>query len=143
MVHSIILSSRKNFVWKSMDEIIPSIEKSWNLTKKNNQHSVVLFNIDQVPFSAMLFEILKATNIVLACFTLKMLKLAKIIREINPDARFIIYLHNQVSIACWPYHNWGLSKILKSSDIFISNCERDRDLMGYIYKNSKVIVQPC
>lgn len=140
---TIIITSEENFVWQSMQEIIPSLEMLWGASSQSNKHEVYYFNVDKNNLKQYLPLFLKAKNIFLTCFNLKIAKTLDILRRrLGIDSRLFIELHNMATIACWPFHEWGLGETFKSSDIFISTCCYDRDALKLVYPEGKCELFP-
>ena len=134
MIRTVVLVSTENFVWHSMQEIIPSLEQHWLQSQQDQLHDVKSVNIDQLSIKDYLPLLFAADNIVITCFTFKMAQLTKFFRdELRLKARYIVHLHNQSTIACWPFHKFSLGGQLHEDDIFISSCSRDQKtfLLGF------------
>lgn len=142
-VNTVVLTSRENFVWHSMQEIIPAIERAWQRSAIPGVHEVKCIDIDNTRFTELLPALMCADNIVQTCFTHKMCRLGSLIREsFHLDSRFIIHLHSQATIGCWPFHAWGMGKLLTEEDIFVSSCERDARTMSLSFTNGFTVVVP-
>lgn len=138
-VNTVVLVSTENFVWHSMQEIIPSLEHLWLQSEQEGLHEVKSVNIDKMPMKEYLPLLFSADNIVISCFTFKMAQLTKFFRdELCLKARYIIHLHNQATIACWPFHKFSLGGTLRHDDIFISSCSRDQSTFLLGFENARV-----
>ncbi len=143
MKKTVVLTSGQNFVWHSMQEIIPEIERSWSSTQVADSHQVDIINVDDLRLSHILPRVIDATHIVLACFTLRLCQIGKLLREkFKIDARFIIYVHNQASIGFWPFLEWGLGEVLRSSDLFICSSSRDALSLNQVFFDPRSEVVP-
>jgi glycosyltransferase involved in cell wall biosynthesis len=58
------------------------------------------------------------------------------------EGRYIIYLHNQATILCWPFHVWGMGKHLREDDVFISTSTADAETFSHSFERSRVEVVP-
>lgn len=142
MKNTVVLTSKQNFVWHSMQEIIPFIVDSWKASKAFN-HNVRAVDVDEESLTSFLPDLIKADQIVLSCFTPKIFKLAQYLRkEMSSPARFFVHLHNQSTIACWPMRHWGGKDIFQQKDIFISSCTRDADCLKVSYPDAQCEVIP-
>ena len=140
---TLVLTSRENFVWHSMQEIIPMIESRWLDSAREGTHIVGLINVDETSLPEIARAALGADQIVLTCFTSKLIRAAQILRrDLALEARYFIYLHNQATIGCWPYHAWGLGEVLGTQDIFISSCARDVETFRHSFENARVVEIP-
>lgn len=138
----LVLTSKQNFVWHSMQEIIPYIESTWLKSDKNKLQASVL-NIDDVKLEEIVPRALGATHIVLTCFNYKIFKIAAFLREnLGLPVNFIIYVHNMATIAFWPYRNWSSADFFKANDIFVSSCENDLKTLGAVFKHPSVVKIP-
>ena len=139
---TVILTSKKNFVWSSMQEIIPFLCLTWNKTQ-DEEHKIFTFDVDEESFSQKKEIFLKAEQIVLSCFTPNVARLASFLRfELSLSVRFFVHVHNQASIAFWPFRLWGRSDLFQQHDIFVSSCLRDSECVKKTYPNAQVEVLP-
>lgn len=138
----LVLTSKKNFVWHSMQEIIPYIENTWlNSGKTNIQVSVL--NVDELKLEEIVPRALSATHIVLTCFNYKVFKIAAFLREsLKLPVNFIIYVHNMATIAFWPFRNWSTTDFFKANDIFVTSCENDFKTLNAVFEKPRVIKLP-
>jgi len=142
-MNTLVLTSAENFVWQSMQEIIPSLERTWLKSGRKNGHFVERVNVDESPLSSYMAKALAAENIVLTCFNHKLARTAVHLRKtLSVEARFFIYLHNQATIGCWPFHHWGLGEVLREDDVFISSCTRDQEAFSLCFKNASSRLLP-
>lgn len=140
---TVVLTSKQNFVWTSMQEIIPMIEECWQSSAVAGQHAVQVVDTDIASFKEVAQIALKADQVVLTCFTVRLARLAECIRSfIKPSARLVIYLHNQATIGCWPLFRWGVGQGLRSTDLFISSCTADARALRLSFPNATVGVIP-
>lgn len=141
-IKTIVLTSKKNYVWQSMQEIIPFLVDSWIDSAKDN-HQVSVVDVDSQPLTVYFQNLIAADNIVLTCFTPRLFKVAAYIRnELRLNCRFIIHLHNQATIACWPMRYWGDKSLFYKNDIFVSSCARDSECLKLTYPEAKTVVIP-
>ncbi len=52
-IKTIVLTSKENFVWTSMTEIVPSLELAWK-ESCNEQHCVEIVNVDGLELKELL-----------------------------------------------------------------------------------------
>ncbi|MCK5073152.1 MAG: glycosyltransferase [Bacteriovoracaceae bacterium] len=138
----LVLTTRENFVWTSMQEIIPGIESLWlNFGKRN--HQVECLNVDELDIKRDMPKFIQADIMVLTAFNLNIVRAAQLARKVlNLDSVFYVYLHNMATISCWPFHEWGASDLFNERDVFISTCSRDAELIKRTYKELNVLVLP-
>lgn len=126
-----------------MQEIIPALERAWVGARREGQHEVAVLNVDETPMTKILQSALNADNIVLTCFNAKISRVARTLRALYEiDARYFIYLHNQTTIACWPFHVWGLAEVLRQDDIFLSSCAKDAEGVRHSFEDACVKTVP-
>ena len=139
---SLVLDSKQNFAWHSMQEIIPFIVETWRQTATPD-HEVNVIDIDQVSSQVLLSHALQADQIVLSCFTPKIFRFAAYLRfQLKLNTRFIVHLHNQASIACWPIRHWTRPDFIRKCDVFVSSCQRDLDCLYMTYPKARGVVIP-
>lgn len=140
---NIILYSEDNFVWSSMQEIIPGLVDCWKEAFKRKGESFKLINLDTENISEYLLDLMSSKEIVLSSFNLKISNAAIMIREkLGIDARFHIHLHGLASVACWPLHEFRLGELLTSNDIFYSSSKRDSETFNLSFENTSSVVVP-
>lgn len=138
----VVLTSKENFVWHSMQEIIPYIEETWNRVNSKNTHITIL-NIDDMSLAQLTPHLLKATHVVLTCFNIKVCKTAFFAREtLRLPVNFIVYVHNMATIAFWPFRQWGCENFFKKNDLFVTSCENDKNTLLSVFCDPKIIVIP-
>lgn len=139
----VILTSRENFVWTSMQEIIPLIEQSWDfLCQKENFH-IHSINVDNDSISKNLKYLLSADVFVVTCFNVKIASAIILLRtKLQLDTKIIFYLHGLATIALWPLKRFGVLDVLSSSDIFIGTCEGDLASVKLSLENAQCVKIP-
>lgn len=122
---TIVLTSTQNYVWSSMQEIIPHIIRCWELTK-NSSHQVEVIDVDTTPLKSIAKQCWQAQNIVITCFNFQIASTLRILKkDMGIPARLIFHLHNQATIALWPLKEFGLLSLFTSNDLFVSSSTRD------------------
>lgn len=138
----LVLTSKENYVWHSMQEIIPYIERSW-LDCATAERKVTILNIDELRLDQIIPLALAANHIVLTCFNHKISRIAGFIRcNLKVPINFVIYVHNMATIAFWPFRIWSGEKFFKENDVFISSCENDRNTVKAVLSGAQVVVSP-
>lgn len=124
---TIVLTSTQNYVWSSMQEIIPHIVRCWEKTK-DDSHNVIVIDVDTTPLKSVAKQCWQAQNIVITCFNFQIASVLRILKkEMGIPARLIFHLHNQATIALWPLQEFGLLPLFTHNDLFISSSSRDWD----------------
>lgn len=138
----VVLTSKENFVWHSMQEIIPYIEETWNRVD-NNKCNVTVLNIDSMSLAQITPHLLNASHLVLTCFNVKICKTAFFAREhLKLPLNFVVYVHNMATIAFWPFRHWGCKNFFKKNDLFVTSCENDKNTLLRVFVEPQVIVIP-
>jgi glycosyltransferase involved in cell wall biosynthesis len=140
---TVVLTSTDNFVWSSMQEIIPSIERAWRESGKSRNHQVRIVDVGVEPLADYMSDMMAADDIVFTCFTVKLARLGEFLRrEAGLGGRYIVYLHNQATIACWPYFAWGFGEVLQKRDVFISSSTLDAKTLRLTFPEGDVRIHP-
>ncbi|MBK24094.1 MAG: hypothetical protein CME70_08855 [Halobacteriovorax sp.] len=138
----LVLATEQNFVWTSMQEIIPSIVHNWQ-SLSTEGHSVNTINVDKLDLKKDGAKFLKAEVLVVTAFNLDIHKALKVANEVfHFSGKTYFYLHNFSTIACWPLKKWDVLKYLKSSDVFVSSCSRDQKLCEKLFPKNTVLNIP-
>ena len=138
----LVLTSKQNFVWHSMQEIIPHIESSWRHSTEKT-FNVTVLDVDNLKLEDIVPHSLPATHIVLTCFNYKIFKIAAFLREnLGLPINFIIYVHNMATIAFWPFRNWSQTDFFRANDIFVTSCQNDLKTLHAVFSNPMVVKFP-
>lgn len=132
----VILTSRQNHVWTSMQEIVPLIEEQWS--SMSDSYDITLLNCDSASTKDITKAVLNSDLIILTVFNTSIAKAARITREmLSIDTPWVVYLHGQATLGMWPYSTWGLSTLFKDSDYFVGTCDGDEKSLRLVYPNAK------
>jgi len=136
----LILTTRQNHVWTSMQEIIPSLENLWSSLEGIESQ---IINVDEISIKDLLPKVLWAENFVVTAFNLKIVSALEVVRKsIKHPGRIFFYMHNMQTIGAWPLEAWGLNKLLNTNDRFIVTCENDIRSMKLCYENARYFKHP-
>src|SRR5690606_10908651 len=98
----LIRTSRKNFVWISMQEIITWIESTWTSWAKDQSISYEVLNVDDVDFSTVAKNALTSELIVVTCFNVPIARSLYLIRaQLQIQSPWCFYLHGLASFGLW------------------------------------------
>lgn len=143
MSRTVLLGSRENFVWHSMQEIIPALHECWQASARPESHEVAAVDVDSARLKDYLPLLLKADNVVLTSFTPKLSRLGETLRaRFAIEARLFFHVHNQATIGFWPLHRWGLGSVLREDDVFVSSCTRDARAVELSFENARAECVP-
>lgn len=140
----VFLYSQENFVWTSMEEIIPYIRQLWSdYIASHDGYELLIISVDEDKPTKYLKELLLSDLIVISCFNTPMAQWMRIIREkMNIQSPWFFYLHNQATIGLWPLFELGVGKYLTQRDRFIGTCIGDRLSMQLCFDKPRVFVHP-
>ncbi len=137
---ALILTTRQNHVWTSMQEIIPSLEILWSGIEGIDSEVI---NIDELNLKNFLPKVLNADKFIVTAFNLKMTRAIEVVRKsVQHKGQIFFYVHNMATIGAWPLERWGLNKYLNSGDRFIVTSDHDLESMKLCYSNAAVIKHP-
>lgn len=141
--HLLILTSRKNYTWISMEEIISWIETIWkNWAIKRNIFFKII-NVDDNHFSDLVKSAMQSEAIVVTCFNTSISNsLYSLRKKLSINVPWIFYIHGLASFGSWPLFYWKIGQLLTTKDIFIGSCQRDKDQFKLIFKNLEHQVIP-
>ncbi|MCO4792565.1 MAG: glycosyltransferase family 4 protein [Bacteriovoracaceae bacterium] len=136
---NIVLYSEENFVWTSMQEIIPGLLKCWKEVGVRENIETIVINVDdQKSLKNNIAKIISCENIVLTSYNAKIAKAVVLIRSsLGVDARMIVHLHGLASVGCWPLHEFKTGELLTERDVFLSSSQRDADTFKLSFENAR------
>lgn len=141
MIKTLVISTRENDSWLSMQEIIPCIEFMWGTTS-GPYCKVEFLEIKSINKAVILKSIL-SDNIILTSFSVPCIRFVRYLRKtLMLDFRFIFHLHGFSTFACWPLYKWGMGEAIMQNDIFVSSCLRDKGLFKKIFPKAQCKVIP-
>src|SRR3954462_3763771 len=76
---TVVLTSRENFVWLSMQEIVPLIESCWLGSARKGRHQVIVLDVDRLSIPELLPELMSADNVVFTCFTVRLARIGELL----------------------------------------------------------------
>ncbi len=139
----LILTSRKNYIWVSMEEIISWIEKSWVKWAIQREISYKIINVDESTFVEFTKAALVSDLIVVTCFNTSIASFLTPLRsKLSLPTPWVFYLHGLASFGCWPLFQWKVGQSLTSRDTFIGSCNRDRDQFNLVFQNIPCSIIP-
>jgi glycosyltransferase involved in cell wall biosynthesis len=139
----VVLTSRENFVWTSMQEIIPMIESMWDHVCVVNDYDIQKIDLDTTSIEKVLKVLLAADVFVVTCFNTKISRFIKIVRgKMHLDTRIVFYLHGLATLALWPLAKFEILHLLTSRDVFIGTCQGDLECMKQSFHNAYSVKIP-
>ncbi len=142
MTRSVVLFSRENFAWLSMQEIIPELCSAWLGSARPGVHSVRVVCVDDCSFAEASRAVLESDNVVLAAFNFRIARLVRFSREkLRLDFRLTVHLHGMASVAGWPLREF-LGECLFAHDVFVTTCEVDAQIWKACAPHAQIEVIP-
>jgi len=139
----VILTSRQNFIWTSMQEIITWIEDIWSKWSDSRSVECHWINVDETPFKDIAKLCLHSDKIIITCFNLKIASVLSGLRgRLSINSPWIFYLHGLASFGCWPLYRWNVGQHLNSQDIFVGSCQRDLAQVRIVFSDIKTFIVP-
>jgi glycosyltransferase involved in cell wall biosynthesis len=139
----VVLTSRENFVWTSMQEIIPMIESIWDHVCLDNDYDIQKIDLDTTSIEKVLNVLITADVFVITCFNTKISRFIQLVRgKMRIDTRLIFYLHGLATIALWPLARFEILHLLTSMDVFIGTCQGDLECMKQSFHNANTVKIP-
>jgi glycosyltransferase involved in cell wall biosynthesis len=131
----VILTTRQNFAWTSMQEILPAIEALWYEASSNMGHEVIYLDVDQGSPKENTRLLLKADLVVVTAFNVDIANTLLFLRKgIGNICPWYFYLHGLATISLWPAFLFGLKEQFYKHDYFIGTCEGDRLCLMEIFE---------
>ena len=134
-----IITTRQNFVWKSMQEVFPAIEKCWSET----QVEARIINVDNEPLRDHIHFLMKSDVLVVIAFNETIARYIRHVRKsLQLEIPIILHLYGYATIGAWPLKRFGALDCLTESDLFIGTCQGDINCMHLCFENAKVLNIP-
>lgn len=139
----VILKSKKNLVWVSMNEIIPWIIRLWESWAGSRGHSIKVLDVDEDETPKIFSELFTSDLVIITSFTTSMARVVYLARQkLSMPLKCVVYLHNQATIGCWPFFEWKMGNVLDTEDIFVGSCSRDKISMDACFTNARTEIHP-
>lgn len=139
----VLLTSRQNLVWSSMEEIIPMIIVSWEYLCEKNDNELTVINVDQENPNSNFKKLFVADVVVVTCYNVKIARFIELIRGKFCFANQIVfYLHGLATVALWPLEKFGTLKHLNTGDLFVGTCRGDDFSLQLALKNFRFLKVP-
>ncbi len=128
----LFLETRQNFVWTSMQEILPQISILWEELSQSENFELKKVNVDD--FDRVDFKVLfDCDYIVCSAFNLNSVGFLKTIRaKMGIRVPMAFYLHGLATVGLWPLAEFGLWPLLLDNDIFMGTCEGDINCLNLL-----------
>jgi glycosyltransferase involved in cell wall biosynthesis len=139
----LVLTTRENSWWLSMQELIPAIERVWTGIGQSSREDVRMF---RVPLAPEIEQRLRTSasqlkRIVIAVATPGTVKIALLLRlQMKVAAPMIIYSYGDATDG---FHFFGaLANVLTEADMFVVSCEAEAVAFRCCFPNAQVSVIP-
>jgi glycosyltransferase involved in cell wall biosynthesis len=136
----LILTTKQNFQWTSMQEILPSLEEMWGNVSELQKLKTKIINVDDNEPKSFLKNYLRAKYIIVIAFNTKIATFIHYIRKvIGCDTQIFFHLHGLATIGCWPLSRFNVLDHLYESDVFLGTCEGDKKCLEVTFEKNKFI----
>lgn len=129
-----IITTRQNYSWTSMQEVIPAIEKCWEESAESSR----IINVDVDPLRDHLDFIMSCEALIVIAFNETISRFIVTLRsQLNLQIPIVLHLYGHATIACWPEHRFGALDCFNAGDAFIGTCGGDLLCMEKTFINAK------
>lgn len=138
-----IVTTRQNYKWVSMQEVLPAIEHCWQLAcdSLSIEHRVI--NVDVEPLREYAQYILDCDLFVVIAFNETIARFMIHARgTMGLPAPFVLHLYGHATLGLWPQARFGALPFLNSGDIFVGTCPGDLACMKITCSNAKTVDIP-
>jgi glycosyltransferase involved in cell wall biosynthesis len=139
----VIISTKQNYKWVSMQEVLPSIAQCWknSAIDLNLEYKLVNADTDQLRLYAQ--DLLSSDLIIIIAFNETIAKLMVHVRKnLGVDAPFILHLYGHATLGLWPEARFGALAVMNEGDTFIGTCPGDITCINLTSKNARVLDIP-
>lgn len=128
-----IITTKQNYVWQSMQEVIPAIEKCWELSADISR----VINADIEPLREHIKFLMSCDALIITAFNETISRfIINVRKNLNLQIPMVLHLYGHATIACWPEHRFGALECFNKGDAFIGTCEGDLKCMQQIFLNA-------
>lgn len=121
-----IITTRQNYAWTSMQEVLPALERCW----QNAADEFRIINADVDPIRDHVQYLLSCDAFVIIAFNETIARFMRAVRkELQLDIPFIFHLYGHATIAMWPEARFGALELFTKGDVFIGTCPGDLKCM--------------
>ncbi len=133
-----IVTTRQNYKWTSMQEVLPGIEKCWETASDDLGIEHRIINVDVEPLREYVKFILQCDMFIIIAFNETISRFMKEVRTtLNIPAPFVLHLYGHATLGLWPQYRFGALDIMNSGDIFIGTCPGDIKCMQLTCLNAR------
>lgn len=139
----LVLTTRENTWWLSMQEVIPAIERVWTGIGQSSREDVRMFRVSLAPEIEQRFRTSspQLKRIVLTVATPGTVKIALLLRlQMNVTTPIIIYIYGDATDGF--YFFGDLANALTEADMFVVSCEAEAIAVRCCFPNAQVSVIP-
>ena len=130
-----IITTRQNFVWKSMQEVFPAIEKCWKLSCPDSR----IINVDREPLREHIHYLMKSDVLIFIAFNETIARFIIHMRKsLQLEIPMVMHLYGYATVGAWPLKRFGALDCFTESDLFIGTCQGDIKSMKLCFENARV-----
>lgn len=129
-----LITTKQNYVWQSMQEVIPAIEKCW----VDSAEITRIINVDVDPLRMHVEFLMKCEALIIIAFNETISRfIVNIRKKLKLDIPMVLHLYGHATIACWPEYRFGALECFNKGDAFIGTCNGDLMCMEKTFLNAK------
>jgi glycosyltransferase involved in cell wall biosynthesis len=137
----LVITTRENSRWWSMQEIIPAIEQVWTKIGQSGKKNVRFFNVSSDTNLSWQEATEGVDRVVVTAATPGAVQRALDIRKrLKPKAPLYIYIHGDATAGFTAFGS--LLGVLRESDTFVVSCESDAKAVKMSFHNPRVFTIP-
>ncbi len=131
-----IITTRQNYKWISMQEVLPAIERCWEMTAESLNAEAKIFNVDQEPLRNFIHYLFDCDAFIIIAFNETIARFMREVRgTLNLPVPFVLHLYGHASLGLWPQHRFNVLQVMTAGDVFIGTCPGDMNCMKLAGEN--------
>lgn len=132
-----IVTTRQNYKWTSMQEVLPGIEKCWQMAAEDSKIESKIINVDVEPLREYAKYILQCDMFIIIAFNETISRFMIQVRQtLNTEAPFVLHLYGHATLGLWPQYRFGVLDLMRTNDAFIGTCPGDTKCMSLTSSNA-------
>lgn len=129
-----IITTRQNYAWTSMQEVLPALEKCW----QNAADETLIINVDCEPIRKYIQFLLGCDAFIIIAYNETISRFITALRkDLQINCPIIFHLYGHATIAMWPEARFGALELFKTNDVFIGTCPGDLKCLELSLPNAR------
>lgn len=134
-----IITTRQNYAWTSMQEVLPALERCW----QNSADEFRTINVDVEPIRNHVPFLFSCDAFIIIAFNETISRFITAVRkDLHLDIPLVFHLYGHATIAMWPEARFGALELLNKGDVFIGTCPGDLKCMQLTLPDAKTLDIP-